>query len=524
MRICLISAEHSPWGGMGHSERRLATLLASRHEVTVVRSDAGMAGNPRLAKAGVREVVAEVSADVRGATFANEEHRSSAAVLEAIEATYGDRGPDYVEVADYRAQGLVPLQARRVGNPLFESTLFAVRIAGSAELVNLHDCVLSEPGVRLLGDLEREQLRLADRLLWRGGDVADLYGRYYPFPLPPRALIRGPFEAPLAPPLPQPRDAGEPLRILYVGRLQRHKGALDLAEACLRLEAEDWRLTMIGADTPTAPGGQSVRMTIEAMFGGDPRLRLEEPLDHDELQGQWRAHDLLVLPSTFETWSNVGLEAMRSGLPILATPVGGPSELVDHGVTGWLAEDVGAVALRRGLNGILSRREALEGIRASGAIFERFRRLTDPTQVLDGYQRLLATPHTSVPRPHRTALPPVSVVIPHHLAGPYVEEAAASALDQTHQPVEVVIVDDGSFPDGGEALARLACDPRVRVVAQPHWGDGPARNLGALLARGEYVVMLDADNALEPEFCERALEAFWREPELAYVTCWLRFV
>jgi glycogen synthase len=525
MRICLISAEHSPWGGIGHSERRLATLLATRHEVTLVRSEAGMAGDPRLAEAGVREVVAEPSADVRGTTFANEEHRSSAAVLEAIEAAYGGHGPDYVEAADYRAQGLVPLQARQAGDRLFESTFFGVRIAGTAELVNLHDHALSGPDARLLGDLEREQLRLADRLLCRGGDIVNVYSRYYPFPLPPSVLIRAPFAAPDGPPRPQTRRADEPLRILYVGRLQRFKGALDLAEACLWLDDEEWRLTMIGADTPTAPAGQSVRLTIEAMFGGDPRLRIEEPLDHDELQGIWSDHDLLVVPSRFETWSNVCLEAMRSGLPILATPVGGPSELVDHGVTGWLVEDVGVEALRQGLSQALAQREALEGIRASGAIFDRFRRLTDPAQVLDGYDGLLPTSRRASVRDPCCDTPPlVSVIIPHYLAGPYVEEAAASALDQTHQPIEVVLVDDGAFPDGRETLARLARDARVRVVAQPHWGDAPARNLGARLARGEYVVMLDADNALEPEFCERALEAFRREPELAYVTCWLRFV
>lgn len=523
MRICLISAEHSPWGGIGQSERRLATLLAKRHEVTLVRSDAGIAGDPRLAAAGVREVVAEVSPELRGTAFANEEHRSAAAVLAAIEGAYGDEGPDYVEVADYRAQGLVALQARRAGSELFASTLFGVRIAGAGELISLHDLSIAESGGRLLGDLEREQLRLADRLLWRGGDVINVYRRYYPFPLPPAELIRGPFDAPAEPPRPQRRDPAEPLRILFVGRLQRVKGPLDLADACLRLEPQDWSLTMIGADTPTATGGQSVRMTIEAMLGGDPRLSIEEPIGHDELQRRFPDYDLLVAPSTFEVWCNVGLEAMRSGLPILATPVGGFAELVEHGVTGWLVEDTGVEALRDGIARVLANREELEDIRASGAIFERFRSLTDPAQVLADYDRLLATPRP--PRAPRPKDPPlVSVVIPCHRAGPYVEEAVASALAQSHPSVEVVIVDDGAFPEDGERLTRLAREERVRVVSQSHQGDSAARNLAVLLARGEYLVMLDADNALEPRFCERALEAFGREPRLAYVTCWLRFI
>jgi glycogen synthase len=147
-------------------------------------------------------------------------------------------------------------------------------------------------------------------------------------------------------------------------------------------------------------------------------------------------------------------------------------------------------------------------------------------QVLDGYERLLADTRPATSRSPAGHLPPplVSVVIPYHDARLYVEEAAASALGQTHPRIELVIVDDGSFAEDGGVLTGLAADERVRLVTQPQRGDAAARNLGARLARGEYLVMLDADNALEPEFCERALEAFRREPQLAYVTCWLRYV
>jgi glycosyltransferase involved in cell wall biosynthesis len=528
VRICLISAEHSPWGGIGYSHRRLARTLAARHEVTVIHSGAGGETGPSLGEQGIREVVAAPGPELSGMTFCGEEHRGSAAVLEAIEDSYGAEGPDYVETCDYRAQGLVALQARRAGHPLFERTLFGVRVVSAAELVALHDGTLGQPGMRKLAQLEREQLRLADRLLWRGGDVLDLYRRFYPFPLPEAVLIRTPFDVPAEPPSRDAHDPAAPLRILYVGRLQRCKGALDLAEACQRLPFDDWQLTMIGADTPTGPAGQSVRLTIESMFGDDPRLRLREPLPHEELQRCWPEHDLLVIPSRLEAWPNVGLEAMRAGLPILATPVGGLPEMVEHGVTGWLADDVGPLAIRRGLARIAAEREELERVRVSGAAFKCFLALTDPARVLECYEGMLA----AVPRPTpgraaaaQAARPPlVSVVTPYYRAAPYVREAVESVLAQTHEQVEAVIVNDGSFEHDDEVLARLAEMPRVRLVTQPNLGEGAARNLGIRLARGEYVAMLDADNVLEPGFVARALELLRGEPELAYVTCWLRFV
>jgi glycogen synthase len=524
VKICVISSEHGRGGGIGHSRRRLATLLAQRYEVTLIHSGEVDDRRWTAADSGVREIVAKVSPQLTDSVFSHDNHRRSAAVLDAIEEAYGSDGPDYVEVPDYRAHGLVSMQARRAGHPLLRDTAFYVQLCSSDELLSLHDRTFADRRRQLLADLEREQFRLADGITWRGGDTLDAYRRYYPFPLPEAVRIRAPFDRPAAPPTAPARDPGEPLRILYVGRLQRFKGAIDLAEACLRLPGDDWRLTMIGADTPTAPTGQSVRMTIEEMFGDDPRLTLEDAVPYEELQRRLPAYDLLVVPSRFEVWSNATVEAMRAGLPVLATPGGGPYELVEPGVTGWHTEGLGAGAVRDGLRRLLENREEIESVRSSGAIFERFLALTDPEEILESYERLLG----SIPPPKRPPRPPaeplVTGVIPYYRAAPYVGDAVGSLLAQTHRNLEVVVVNDGSFEPEDVVLSKLAADPRVRVVTQLNGGESSARNLGACLARGEYVAMLDADNALEPDFVARALETFRRRPDLAYVSCWLRFV
>lgn len=529
LRICLVSSEHSPWGGLGNALRHLAALLATRHEVTLIQSGPlhPNGWGATSTDSGVREVFAEVSPDLARMAFSTEAHRRSAAVLEAIEHAYDLPGPDYIEVPDYQALGLVPLQARRAGNPLLRDTLIGVKVSSTAELIAAHDGTLNRPDMRRLAELEREQFRLADRLLWRGGDTLDLYRRYYSnLPLPEPVRIRGPMEAASEAPMPAPRDPAKPLRILYVGRLQRCKGTLDLAEACSRLRSDDWRLTMFGADTPTAPMGQSARLTIETMCGGDPRIRIEDPVPREELQRRWQEHDLLVVPSRFEVWSNVALEAMRAGLPILATPVGGLAEIVDPGVTGWHTEGLGAGALHRALSRLLEDRGELERVRASGAIFERFVDLTDPAGVLDAYDRMLGT--SRPPRPVSVGAPPadpkVTAIIPYYRSSEYVREAVESMLGQTHPDLDVLIVNDGSFEEDDGVLSELAGDRRVTVVTKPNEGEPAARNLGARLARGEFLAMLDADNVLEPDFVARAVAVLLREPELAYVTCWLRLI
>jgi glycogen synthase len=506
VRICIVYAEHSCHGGIGYAVRRQARLLSEHHEVTLIEDP-------------------QPSAALAGLSFASEDHLRSAAVVEAIEAAYpGGEGPDILEVCDYRALGLVPLQARAAGHPLLRDTVVAVRVSSTAELLALHNGASTLPGQRRLAELEREQLRLADRLFWPGGDVLDLYRRYYGDELLPLPVKVGrPFPVPERP-VAARSSSGGPLRILYAGRLQRLKGVLDLVEACLSLPEDDWELTMIGADTATAAMGQSMKLTIEAMCGGDPRVRLEEAMPHEELQRRYPDHDLLVSASTFEVCANVVLEAMRAGLPALATPVGAQTEVIEHGVSGWLAEDVGVTALRSALTSLLADRGEIERVRESGEVFAAFARFTDASPLLAAYEALGGTRRTGRRLEVAAAEPSVTAVLPYHRAHPYVKEAVASILAQTHRDLDLIVVNDGSFEPEDAVLDELAADPRVQVVNQLHRGDLTARNLGLRLARGEYLLMFDADNVLEPEFVARALTMFAEQPELAYVTCWLRFV
>jgi glycosyltransferase involved in cell wall biosynthesis len=508
MKICIVSAEHSPHGGIGNALQRQAELVSAHHEVRLIERP-------------------EPSEELAKMSFAGDDHLRSAAVLEAIEGAYADgEGPDLLEVCDYRALGLVPLQARAAGHPLLRETAVAVRVAGTAELVALHDGTSMLPGERRVAELEREQFRLADRLFWPGGDILDLYRRYYGdalLPLPVR--VGRPFPVPSQPPQPGRRAGGGPLRILCAGRLQRFKGVFDLVEACLGLPEDDWELTLIGTDTETATMGQSARLTLEAMCEGDPRIRIEDSLPHDELQRRFADYDLFVSASTFEVCANVVLEAMRAGLPVLATPVGAQTEVIEHGVSGWLAEDSGVAALRSALARLLADRGEVERVRASGEVFAAFARFTDSAALLAAYEAL-----GKEARPERSSIavageePSVTAVLPYYRAHLYIEEAVASILAQTHRNLDVVIVNDGSFEPEDAVLDSLAADPRVQVVNQLNRGDLAARNLGLQLARGEYLLMFDSDNALEPDFVARALAMFGERPELAYVTCWLRFV
>jgi glycosyltransferase involved in cell wall biosynthesis len=96
----------------------------------------------------------------------------------------------------------------------------------------------------------------------------------------------------------------------------------------------------------------------------------------------------------------------------------------------------------------------------------------------------------------RAHAPFVSVVIPCHDGERYLADAVRSVLAQRHDPIEVLVVDDGST-DGSAAVARSFGDD-VRLLHQPPSGAAAARNLGVAHAHGELLAFLDADD-LWPE-------------------------
>lgn len=105
----------------------------------------------------------------------------------------------------------------------------------------------------------------------------------------------------------------------------------------------------------------------------------------------------------------------------------------------------------------------------------------------------------------RAGAPAVSVIIPTFNRGAWLPETVASVLSQTHPPLEVLIVDDGSTDETPAVCAGFS-DP-VRCIRQERAGVGAARNRGAAEARGEWLAFLDSDDLWAPDKLEVQLAA-----------------
>lgn len=111
--------------------------------------------------------------------------------------------------------------------------------------------------------------------------------------------------------------------------------------------------------------------------------------------------------------------------------------------------------------------------------------------------------------------PLVSIVIPTYNYATYLPKALASCFDQTHENIEIIVVDDGSTDATREVVEEFW--DRVQYVYQENSGVSAARNKGLELASGEFTTFLDADDYLTEDSIETKLQILLEHKDIGIV-------
>lgn len=99
--------------------------------------------------------------------------------------------------------------------------------------------------------------------------------------------------------------------------------------------------------------------------------------------------------------------------------------------------------------------------------------------------------------------PLISIVIPVYNVKDYIRECIESVLDQTYTNLEVLIINDKTPDKSIEIIHDLASDRRINIINLPNnLGLSGARNEGLHRANGEYVVFVDSDDKIKPQYIE----------------------
>lgn len=134
-------------------------------------------------------------------------------------------------------------------------------------------------------------------------------------------------------------NAQRPLRVVVCGRLEQRKGQDIVSQAIQELWQEGYNIevTFVGADTPLSTG-ESYRRNLLQIINPEfhDHIRFLGHTSRAQIPNIYPQHDLYISASRFESLGFVVLEAMRAGLPVIASRVCEMSRLIQHEVTGYL--------------------------------------------------------------------------------------------------------------------------------------------------------------------------------------------
>lgn len=112
---------------------------------------------------------------------------------------------------------------------------------------------------------------------------------------------------------------------------------------------------------------------------------------------------------------------------------------------------------------------------------------------------------------NKESQPKISIIIPVYNAAELIGPCLSSLCSQSLQELEIICVDDGSSDNSLAVLREYAVgDERIKVITQANKGCGGARNSGLDVAQGEFIQLIDADDKVPDDYCQKMYDAAMR--------------
>ncbi len=564
MNIWILTSQFPPAvvGGIARYVASAADMFAcAGHQVTVVAAD--QVNDEQVLPSGVRLL----RFAPRGRTFARDIPRDtteqnpafpynllappvalSYELAERVSAYVQRDGvlPDVIECQEYAALPYYLIQRRLVERHLLSDVPLVLHLHSPDFCITRAN---RQPRHRLpgywVGRMERFCMLAAEGILAPSAFLAREVAQEVPQCADAIEIIPYPY-----PPLPTSTTTPQRGDLVFAGRLEPRKGVIELIEVCNHLwsHGRDFRLTLVGDDTPFGPRGMSVGEWLRQRY----RCWIDTGLlvihgaafAPEALWQRWRTAWAVIVPSIWENYPNVCIEAMALGKLVIASTSGGQAEMIgadgDSGILfSWEKPGDCAVAIERALSLSVEQVRSI-GARARARITALTSFETVLPQRLAHFERLIADrrsrrtfPSPVIETPTRppsaltnTVSGLLSVVVPYYNLGAYLAETIASIVASSYRPLEIIVVDDGS--DDPVSQAMLEQESRrhpdlLRVVRCARGGLARARNLGAHTARGEFLAFVDADDLVDPAFFGRAIDVLQRYDNVSFVYSWVRF-
>ena len=420
---------------------------------------------------------------------------------------------DYIEFPDYCGLGFAATQERLFEDAFSQATL-AIRLHGTEGLNLSAEAHPTDKTTLALFDIERKALRDCDKVIAPSMPVADYYRSFYGFDLSewaPRIVLHSsPVRADNAG-VAKSCVVSSDTPLLFLSNLQSAKAPDVFVRACvgfMRLCPEyAAEVHFLSQDT-----NPEVAAYVEKLIPSD-------------LAHRFRLHDSPVPKAQREQLISEGISVFSSRCESFCPAA-------------FEASLLGSVLLLNGANPAFSEltpwRDAANCIKFDGtveslvgALQRLFREcpelapVSPPSDVFP-WQAIAPPVKSTGLTDGSPDAPLVSVIIPNFNLGAYLPHTLSSVAASDYPNIEIIVCDDASTdPQTIELLGCLAQDFKNRsltiVYAGYNRGLAGARNLAIRKATGKYILTLDADDVISPDFIAKAVGALERNPDYSIV-------
>ena len=336
-------------------------------------------------------------------------------------------------------------------------------------------------------------------------------------------------------------------KVIFLGRLEYRKGCVQLLSYMSNLwdKGLEIPLILIGGDTFFYPKSLMMSEYLKKKYQRYFEKNLVEwrgAVEPNKLSLILSKIKLGVVPSLMENFPYVALELLSQGIITLVSDSGGHAEVIEDGLNGFIFSHKNSKSFEEKIlrainlseeerkNFVEHARNQVKKMCSYELVYpkkieaiERTLKFKKETRVFPFIRDIPQQDFSEekLPKNYHEEQGLLSVIIPYYNIGRYVRDAIDSAVKSTYPYKEVIIVNDGSDdPESIAVLYQIEKEYPVRIINKQNEGLARARNTGALYAKGEFITFLDADDMVDPEYYENAINILKHYKNVDFVGCW----
>ncbi len=519
LNIAYVCREFGPvtGGGIGTYIYNACLAMSNRGHRVFLITDCFNDNNLDLLPGGVELVRLHAVRQNRVGSFVSPHHEYSYRVYDTLLALVAENKINVAEFAEFGVEGFATIRAKRVLGQFADTKLIVKLHTPSSLLYTINEDRRLHVDSFCDYTMEDYCVSYADMVTSPSLSL----GQYFEKRVGRRYIQKCPY------PVDLPASSGDRnftdqqvRRVRLIGSVQVRKGIDTFIKAAVNIlhNDPDFLFEIWGADRNALLFGKTYIDVVVKLIPDEfkERIVFAGGVPYSQIPALFQDSCFCVYPSRWENWANVCLEAMSYGCVVLASKEGGMSEMVEHGKSGFVIDPLNPDDIADTILAFSENKKKLEEI--SNCAQVRSNEICDPEktslQIEQNYQQAMQTKKWQTTGEHA---PVVSVIIPFYNQPQSLNETIASVKKSTYSNLEIIVVNDGSTTQDANSVFESLTG--VTKVRKENGGLSSARNAGVVAASGEYVLPLDADDLIEPDYIQKGLEALLNNPELGYVSC-----